>query len=339
MPPAARHWRPLIFACFFLSGASGLILEMVWTRQLTLVFGSTTLAISTVLTAFMGGLGLGSWLASRFGDRLRNPVRVYALAELAIGVYALGVPLVIKHYPGLNLWLWGTLGDRYALLSMLRFLASAGVLLLPTTLMGATLPILARAIVTRPFEVDGASLSLGRLYGTNLFGAVAGSFFAGFVSLPNFGIHVTNVVAACFNLTLSTAILVLGQRLGARPHRPSLDELGAELGTPTRVPVVPIPPRARRVVLGGFLVSGMTAMTLQVLWTRALAVVVGSSAFSFTLILLGFLIGLGAGSAVFGRIADRQSQPVRALGLLHFGVVGAIGLSYLVTDKLPYFFA
>ena len=82
-------------ACFFLSGASGLMLEMLWTRMLTLVFGSTTLAVSTVLTAFMGGLGLGSYLAGRYADRIKNPVRAYALAEAGIGVYALLVPLVI----------------------------------------------------------------------------------------------------------------------------------------------------------------------------------------------------------------------------------------------------
>src|SRR5688572_33345253 len=85
---------PVVLVCFFLSGASGLILEMLWTRELTLVFGSTTLAVSTVLTAFMGGLGLGSALAARFADRLKSPVRAYAIAEVAIGLYALLVPVI-----------------------------------------------------------------------------------------------------------------------------------------------------------------------------------------------------------------------------------------------------
>src|SRR3954454_13180742 len=111
--------RALLRACFFLSGASGLVFEMVWTRMLTLVFGSTTLAVSTVLTAFMGGLGLGSFLAGRFADRLREPVRLYAAAEATIGLYALVVPAVVAYYPHLNLWLWDTFGDRYAVLSVL----------------------------------------------------------------------------------------------------------------------------------------------------------------------------------------------------------------------------
>src|SRR2546421_3489922 len=116
----------VVLACFFLSGASGLILELLWTRMLTLVFGSTTLAVSTVLTAFMGGLGLGSYLAGRLADRLRDPVRAYAFAEAAIGGYALLVPWVMAFYPALNRALWAGFGDHYALLSLLRFAASAG---------------------------------------------------------------------------------------------------------------------------------------------------------------------------------------------------------------------
>src|SRR3954468_587998 len=106
--------RAVILACFFLSGASGLVLEMLWTRMLTLVFGSTTLAVSTVLTAFMGGLGLGSYLAGRIADRLKAPARTYALTEAAIGTYALLVPLAMSFYPALNRGLWSAFGDHYS---------------------------------------------------------------------------------------------------------------------------------------------------------------------------------------------------------------------------------
>jgi spermidine synthase len=335
--------RPLVLACFFLSGASGLIFEMVWTRGLTLVFGSTTLAISTVLTAFMGGLGLGSFAASKFADRLRDPVRAYALAELTIGIYALAVPAVLTRYPDLNRWLWASVGDHYGVLSLLRFLATALLLLIPTTLMGATLPLLARTLVTRPFELGGIGLELGRLYAMNLFGAVAGSFLAGFVFMPAVGVRATNIIAATFNLTLATVVLLVRPLLAQRRHRPSIEELAAQAVGGSRVssgvPQPPLSRTARRLVLIGFLLAGLTAMTLQVLWTRALAVVIGSSVFSFTLILLAFLVGLGSGSSVFGRLADRESHPVRALGMLHLCIVAAIGFSYVVMDKLPYFFA
>src|SRR5664279_3839430 len=290
----------VVLSCFFLSGASGLILELLWTRMLTLVFGSTALAVSTVLTAYMGGLGLGSYLAGKFSDRLKDPVRAYALAEAAIGIYALSVPWIISFYPGLNQWLWATFGDRYTLLSVLRFFASALLLIVPTTLMGATLPILARYFVSRPLELGRVSLRLGTLYAINLFGAVAGSFLAGFVFLPMVGIRNTNWLAASFDISLT--------------------------------------PAARRAVLLSFAVSGATAMALQVLWTRALAVIIGSSIFSFTIILLAFLIGLGLGSATFGRLVERFRNPVRALALTHLGIVACIGLSYLITDRLPFVF-
>ena len=225
-------------------------------------------------------------------------------------------------------------------------LASAGLLIVPTTLMGATLPILARYFVSRPFELGRVSLRLGTLYAVNLFGAVAGSFFAGFVFLPHLGVRHTNYLAAAFDLSLAAAILaarrlVRARKVAAAPA-PSLDELAAEQGARAAAqaqaghsgPVA----LARKVVLLSFAVSGATAMTLQVLWTRALAVIIGSSIFSFTIILLAFLIGLGLGSAVFGRLVGRFRDPVRSLALLHLGIVACIGLSYLVTDRLPFVF-
>ena len=337
--------RVVVLACFFLSGASGLILEMLWTRMLTLVFGSTTLAVSTVLTAFMGGLGLGSFLAARYADKLKNPVRAYAAAEAAVGAYALVVPLVIGLYPGLNRWLWSAFGDRYALLSLLRFIASAGLLIVPTTLMGATLPFLARHFVTRPWELRRVGLRIGTLYAVNLFGAVMGSFLAGFVFLPTLGIRWTNVTAASFNLSLAAAI-VLARRLLPRgdEDRASVEERLDEAAAAAHLEAAALPPppvldaRSRRAALVAFAVSGGTAMTLQVLWTRALAVLLGSSVFSFTLILLAFLIGLGVGAALFGRISQRTPHPIRWLAALHLATAAAVGFTYLFTDKIPYVF-
>ncbi len=323
----------LVLACFFLSGASGLILELLWTRMLTLVFGSTTLAISTVLTAFMAGLGIGSYLAGKIADRVRDPVRAYALAEAAIGLYALAVPWAMELYPGINQWLWSAFGDRYAVLSLLRFAASSALLIVPTTLMGATLPFLSRFFVARPHEMGGIGRRLGTLYAANLLGAVAGAFLAGFLLLPNVGVRGTNLIAAGFDLTLAAAIL-LGRRWFVRTRGPSLDELYAE-ANPRALPVE----TGRRVVLFAFAVSGATAMTMQGLWTRALAVVIGSSIFSFTLILLAFLVGLGGGSAAFGRVAQRTADPVRWLAGVHLGIGAGIGLSYLVMDQLPFLFA
>jgi len=328
----------VVLSCFFLSGASGLILELLWTRMLTLVFGSTALAVSTVLATYMGGLGLGSYLAGKIADRIKKPVRAYALAEAAIGLYALAVPWLIHFYPGLNHWLWAAFGDHYTLLSLLRFLASAALLIVPTTLMGATLPLLARYFVSRPSEFGRVSLRLGTLYAVNLFGGVSGSFLAGFISLPLAGVRTTNFLAASFNLSLAATILIAQRFVRWKaPSGPTLDELATQ-SKPAEASAPLITTAARRAVLLAFAVSGATAMTLQVLWTRALAVIIGSSIFSFTIILLAFLVGLGTGSAAFGRLAQRFRDPVRGLATVHLGIVAAIGLSYLVTDRLPYVF-
>src|SRR6185369_13530901 len=166
-------------------------------------------------------------------------------------------------------------GDRYALLSVLRFVASAGLLIVPTTLMGATLPILARHFVQHPWELRRAGLRIGTLYAVNLFGAVAGSFFAGFVFLPTFGLRWTNVTAAAFNMTLAAAIIVARRFIPAAAQGAPMEALldqAAAAGTiaPQSLPPEPIvDARARRVALGAFIVSGATAMTLQVMWTRA----------------------------------------------------------------------
>jgi spermidine synthase len=337
--------RAVLLACFFLSGSSGLILENLWTRKLGLVFGSTTLAISTVLATFMGGLGLGSYLAGRYADRIKNPVRAYAAAEAGIGLCALLIPVILWAYPGFNAWMYRLFGDRWLLLSIVRFVGSAALLLVPTTLMGATLPFLARHFVMHPWELRRSGLRIGTLYAINLFGAVAGAFFSGFVFLPLLGVTWTNVTAASFNLTLAAAIVLARRRLpdavvGAATADERLDVAAVEAHQESMA--LPPPPvidaRSRRAVLLAFGVSGATAMTLQVLWTRTLAVLLGSSVFSFTLILLAFLTGLGAGAAVFARASQRTPHPVRWLGALHLATALAVGLTYLFTDKVPYLF-
>ena len=319
--PPPSHVRSrcpaVVLACFFLSGASGLIFELVWTRQLTLVFGSTTLAISTVLATFMGGLGLGSFLAGRFADRLRDPVRAYALAELAIGaVRARWSPGVLGLYPALNRWLWTSLGDRYALLSVLRFAAlgrpgPAG----PTTSWAPRCRSWRAASSRRPHELGAArAVELGRLYAREPLRR-GGRVLPGRLRLPARLRRAHHQHHRRRPSTSRWPRAILAARAAAPPPhpRPRSDELTAEARPASAAE--PSPPRApaaaaaRRVVLVAFAVAGATAMTLQVLWTRALAVVIGSSVFSFTLILLAFLVGLGGGSAVFGRLADRDAAP------------------------------
>src|ERR1041384_6412449 len=174
----ARYSRSTIVIvglCFILSGATGLIYEVLWVRMLGLVFGATTLAVSTVLAAFMGGLALGSALAGRLASRIRKPIATYGGMEIGIAIYALLVPFLFRWIDHVYVVIWQQFQPGFFTFSLWRFLLSSLVLLVPTTLMGATLPVLAAALIGEN------SNSVARLYACNLAGAILGTLAAGFV--------------------------------------------------------------------------------------------------------------------------------------------------------------
>ncbi|MCC6749441.1 MAG: fused MFS/spermidine synthase [Deltaproteobacteria bacterium] len=329
--------RGVAVVCFFLSGASGLIFQVIWTRLFSLVFGGTTLAISTVLTAFMGGLALGSFLAGRLADRVRDPLRAYAVAEAGIGICALLLPLVVGRFDGLNRFLYAHFQDHYALLAAGRFAASALVIVVPTTLMGATLPLLSRYFVQTDTEHARVGMRVGTLYALNTAGAVVGTFLGGFVLLPHLGLSLTNRLAAGTNLALGLVVALaylVRRRLPARaPRDPEVAAILAEVEAVPTVHAV-VSDRARRLALWAFAFSGAAAMVYQVIWSRALNMAIGSSVYAFTLVLTAFLVGLSGGTALIGRLTARSPNPVGLLALTHLAVVAFVGVSYLLIDKL-----
>src|SRR5688500_5871364 len=192
----------LIGVCFVLSGATGLIYEVLWARMLGLVFGATTLAVSTVLAAFMGGLALGSAIAGRLAQRIRKPVSVYGWIEIGIAVYALLVPFLFRWVDNLYALIWQHFQPGFFAFSLWRFLLSCLMLLLPTTLMGATLPVLSAALVRH------GSTAVARLYACNLAGAILGTLAAGFILLPSFGVRTTIIIAAVINVAVGVIALL-----------------------------------------------------------------------------------------------------------------------------------
>jgi len=161
--------------------------------MLGLVFGATTLAVSTVLAAFMGGLAFGSALAGRLAKRIQKPLLTYGLIEIAIAVYALLVPLLFSWIDNLYAIIWQQFHPGFFAFSLWRFVLSSALLLIPTTLMGATLPVLSAALLQ---STERSSNSVTRLYACNLVGAILGTLAAGFVLLPAFGVRTTIVIAA-----------------------------------------------------------------------------------------------------------------------------------------------
>ena len=333
--------RAVAILCFFLSGASGLIFEVIWTRMFSLVFGATTLAISTVLTAFMGGLALGSYLSGRYADRINDTLKVYALAEAGIGLCALAVPLVVGEFHSLNSYLHTTFPGSPAMLGGVRFLASAAVMVIPTTLMGATLPLLSRYFIQTDMEQAKIGFRVGTLYAVNTFGAVLGTFLGGFVLLPNLGLSLTNTIAGCTNLVLAVVVFVAYQIRRRLPApQPMSEEVASLLEEFSNVPAVKpvVPPRARTAALVAFGLSGGVAMVYQVIWTRTLSMTMGSSVYSFTIVLVAFLIGLAGGAAVLARLASKTRNPVGWLAVNHLAIVVLVGCSFLLADRLPLVF-
>jgi spermidine synthase len=306
--------------CFFLSGASGLVYEVVWLRWLTLVFGATALAVSTTLAAFMAGLALGSWAGGRLARYVHRPVVAYGVLELVIGAYALAMPTLLGAITPMLAAAGATDSSSFATLSAARLALSVLLLALPTASMGATLPLLARVAAPRARTRGGR---LGVLYAVNTAGAVVGTAAAGFALLPWLGATRTNWVAAALNLVVGAAALLLGRRWGAG----SEDVAGAR---PTLGPY--------RLALAVAAVSGALALAAEVAWTRALSLVLGSTVYAFTIMLVTFLLGLAAGSFLMARWADRIRAVGTAIVLVQLGTALATALGVAVVSELPYAF-
>ncbi len=216
---------------FLLSGATGLVYELIWTRQLIIVFGGTTYAITTVLVSFMAGLGLGCFLAGRRANRMANPGLAYGVLEIGIGLYALLVPVLFHAAEPIYRALYPMVSDRsltVAALIGVRFLLCTCVLIVPTTCMGATLPLLVRQLTlgrpsrgadgerpTRGSDATGGGeigRSVGRLYGINTLGAVFGTVGAGFWLIPALGLSATTRLAAAGNVLIGLAAIALFRR-------------------------------------------------------------------------------------------------------------------------------
>lgn len=333
-PPPKRYAAGLILLCFFLSGASGLVYEVVWTRMLVLVFGSTTFAISAVLTAFMAGLAAGSWFAGRLIDRSRIPVVWYGALEFGIGLYAIAVPAIFASLTPLYQYVWKTWHpDAYAA-ALIRFALSFVILLIPTVLMGATLPVLSKFFAHRSEEIG---LSVGRLYAINTFGAVVGAFSAGFVLLPHLGVHNTIYCAAATNVILAITVFIVWWQ----PHA-SLSKIPAHTPSPapprSQAPTRSLP-RTVVIALCCSAASGFIAMVYEVAWSRVLSLILGSSVYAFSVMLTTFLIGLALGGYLFARVADRiRSNGLIALALLQFGVGLSAFLTMHLFQELPWWF-
>lgn len=322
----------LCLMCLFVaSGATGLIYEILWARMLGLTFGATTLAVSTVLAAFMGGLALGSALAGWLAPRITKPVSAYGWMEISIAVYALLVPFLFQAVDDLYAYVWQQLHPGFFEFTLLRFALSCLMLLVPTTLMGATLPVLAAALLRSNHD----SNSVTRLYACNLVGAILGTVVAGFVLLPAFGVRTTIFVAAGVNVLVGVIALLIQGKHFADLQRQIDTDAGANAGVnavgPTGVEAVG--ERARFWLVAAF-VSGFVTISTQVSWTRILTMIIGSSTYAFSIVVALFLIGLAGGAWFIGR-KDRTSKLRTTIMIVEAITAISLLVSLFVLNKIP----
>ena len=301
---------------FLASGAAGLIYQVVWTQDLVLIFGDTTLAIVTTVTAFLAGLGIGSLVGAAVGARLRRALAVYGLLEIAVGCLALLMPLAF----GVIATVFRTayLSLPATEVALIRF-GLAFVALAPVTmLMGMSLPVLTRHMVREDPEVGER---IARLYGLNTLGAVVGSVASGYLLIELIGLRGTTLVAVGLNLCAGGGALLMSRAFGAA-------EPGPRPVAGARAPLQ----RRQWLLLAVTFTSGLVSLALEVLWTRMMLQGTGSSIYVFVAVVSVFLIGIAGGSLIYERRRGRSPQ-MATLGALLAAAAGLAVVPMIVSNK------
>ena len=315
-----RYIKPIVWLIFILSGASGLIYQVIWMRQLTLIFGSTVFATSTVLTAFMAGLALGSYYFGRkIDESTQSPLRIYALLEAGIGAFCLVWPLILTALGAIYVLIHRNVTSEFYTLSLIRFVLTVGVILIPSTLMGGTLPVLTRFFVKR---LEQLGTNIGILYALNTFGAVVGTVAAGFFLIEALGIRWTLGIGIAINFSVAAVALALAQKASGTEDVSNQQENLVEeteilqsTNTESREPMAD-----SHLALWAIGISGFCALAYEVLWTRIMVFFLGSTTYAFATMLAAFLFGIALGSMVFSRWVDRIKQPIAVFGTVQLGI-------------------
>jgi len=337
----------LLSAAYFLSGLCALIYETVWIYRFSRIFGSTAFAMSFVVAVFFAGLAAGSHILGKKVSRSPNPLRLYAFLELAIGGYALVLPLLILAAERIYAGSYASIAGSFAGLTAARAVLAFAVLFPPTLLMGGTLPVLVTCFVDRMPKLGSRA---GLVYGMNALGAALGSFLSGYALLELLGVAWTNAAAATLNLAIGCLAWALSRRIvpqAAPPPNP-LPQRGGGRGRaePTTGGPSPEPPPAVGrgqgeghgtdsatvpLVLACFAVSGFVSMSYEVFWLRYLTLYLHETIYLYTGIIAVFVLGIGLGSLIGGYLVAWVRRQIALLGLLQ----ALIGLLSILAVYLP----
>jgi spermidine synthase len=297
-----------IYACFFLSGATAIVFEVLWSRQFVTVFGNSSYAIGIVLCAYMAGLGLGGLLGGRLADRITQRAAVYGVVQAVVAACALAIPpalgwlrLVVPTLPALS-------PDSLLVSTLARFGLSFAILVVPCFLMGMTLPLLARAVTESDRSIGSR---IGVLYCINTLGAAFGCLAVGFWMADTLSLRETNLVAVGVNFLVAIVALVLSRPIARATIPAPAEENQFELTPPKgSEPVVP-----GSLLLTVAFLNGLAGLACEVLWIRYMAFLI-SSTYVFPTILCIYLLGMGLGGLVYGLLARWIRRPARVLALV-----------------------
>lgn len=308
-----RTWPVLLL--FFCSGATALIYEVVWSKYLSQMFGSTIYAQTVVLAVFMGGLALGNrWFGAK-SQKLARPVRAYGFIELAIGLYAFFFPNLFSVADKLFVRMGSAMLEHSLVLLVIKGSLSLALLMVPTVLMGGTLPLLAAFLERTSMDAGRKS---ARFYSINSLGAVFGSAVAGFYLVQNWGMVASLQLSALVNLCIAAAAILLSRNLESEIARPIAAPESTNASATNEVAL-----RWAGVLVA---LTGGISMGLEVLASRSMALLFGSSLQSFAVVLISFILGIGLGSAVIASPRWRGWNSTKAITVLLIAAALWIGL-------------
>lgn len=329
----------LVAVCFFLSGFSALLYETVWLRQFAILLGTTEQSLAIVLSSYMGGLSIGAVVAAKYADRIRRPLLVYGLLELGIAVAALMIPIGLAFVERMQSFLFGDSPEVPSAggwaQAAFTFGSTMTLIAIPTSLMGATLPLLASHSVNSDDELGPR---IGSLYSINTFGAVLGTLVAAFFCLPTFGLSRTTWIGASGNVLVFLVIVLLVRKGRVPDTSASANTIGEEAGngfekTSNRSEVKATSDRNHWILLliG---ISGAISFCFEIVFTRMMGHYLGGSVYSFATMLSGFLLGIAIGGAIAARFALSREVAIKGFVIAQSLTAGFALLAFHVLDRM-----
>lgn len=328
-----KNLQSTVYLFFLLSGMTGLIFQVSWFKYLILFLGNTTYSQTILLATFLGGLALGNYIIGKVTDKLKNQLLFYGLIELIIGIYCFLFPTILVlaenfFYALVNEEL---LIGNLEIYLLIKLFISFLMLILPTTLMGGTLPLLTKYFTER---IENIRRENANLYFLNSFGAVVGVFFAGFIFIKTFGLDTTVKIGAVLNVTIGAISILLSSINLSEQNQFSKEN---QEDTIDNENLIFSKNEIKLIILVGGL-SGFASLMYEILWTRVLITIFGSSTYSFSIMLIAFISGITLGSFIVSSKFISKFNRLNLLTISQLAIGITISFSLFILPYLPYNF-